>query len=83
LFFVLWIMAVVFAFRLLDFILAPTTAIWDLNWGWRAWSHPYGGWHGLEGMLMGIVIIAGLIGMARWRRWEDERGAERRDRDGR
>jgi hypothetical protein len=81
LFFVLWIMVISFLFRMLDYAFAPPGVDRNWGWGWGGWSHPYGGWHGLEGMLMGILIIAGLIWMGRWGRYDDERDAERRDRD--
>jgi len=69
LFFVLWIMVLSLVFRLLDFVFVPPGAVWHWN----------GGWAGLKGALYGILIIAGLIWFARWRREEDERDAERRD----
>lgn len=85
LYFVLWVMVVVFLFRLLDFALVPAGAAWNWawgGWGW-GWGQPFGGWGALRGMLMAILIIAGLIWIGRWRRQEDERDAERRERDGR
>jgi hypothetical protein len=78
LFFVLWIMVLSFAFRIVDGVFRGIG--WD-DWGWGGWWRPYGGWHGLEGMLMGILIIAGLIAMNRWCRWDAERDAERLDRN--
>ena len=84
LWFVLWIMAISFLFRLLDFAIGPPGGAWNEGWGWGGWGHHYGGgWRSLEGTLMGILIIAGLIWMSRWRRDEEDRDAERRDRDGR
>ena len=80
--FVLWIMAITFVFRLLDFAFAPPGAAWHWNggwWGWGDWGPGFGEWHALKGMLMGILIIAGLIWIGRWRRHEDELDAERRD----
>jgi hypothetical protein len=81
LWFVLWIMVVTFVFRLLDFAFAPFNAAWDWAWGgWGGgWGHHFGGWGALKGTLMGILIIAGLIWIGRWRREEDERDAERRE----
>ncbi|MGZ3272856.1 MAG: hypothetical protein ACXU82_08530 [Caulobacteraceae bacterium] len=81
LYFVLWIMVVSFVFRAIHF------AYWG-DWGWghhgeRYGYGRYGGWEPLESGLMGILIIAGLIWMGRWRRNEDERNDERRDRGGR
>lgn len=81
LYFVLWVMVVSFVFRAIHF------ATWG-DWGWghrgvRYGYGPYGGWESLEGMLMGVLIIAGLIVMVRWRQRDDERDAERRDREGR
>jgi hypothetical protein len=76
LWFVLWIMMISFAFRILDFAFAPFNAAW--NWAWGGWGPPFAGWHAMRGMLWGILIIAGLIWMSRWRREEDERDAERR-----
>jgi hypothetical protein len=75
LFFVLWIMVITFLFRVADFAFAPSG-----GWGW---GHSFHGWRALEGMLMGILIIAGLIWMSRWRFKDDQRDAERHDRDGR
>jgi hypothetical protein len=79
LFFVLWIMVITFVFRVADMALG--------GWGWGDWGwgrgHSFTGWRSLEGMLMGILIFGGLIFMGCWRRNEDERDAERRDRDGR
>jgi hypothetical protein len=87
LYFVLWIMVITFVFRLLDFAFLPFGAAWNWAWGgWGGWGpgHAYGGWQAMKGMLMGILIIAGLIWIGRWRRMEDERDAEERDRrDGR
>jgi len=80
LWFVAWIMFVSFVFRALDFAVGPPGGAWNSGWGW---GHYGGGWRSLEGALMGILIIAGLIWMSRWRREEDERDSERRDRDGR
>jgi hypothetical protein len=82
LFFVLWIMVITFVFRMLDFIFIPPGASWHWNggwWGWGGWGPPYGGWQAIKGMLMGILVIAGLIGFIRWRRHDDERDAERHD----
>jgi hypothetical protein len=78
LFFVLWILVISLAFRILDVVFR------GVGWGYAGWGglwRPYGGWHGLEGLLWAILIIAGLIFMGRWGRWQDERDAERRDRD--
>ncbi|HEY4031613.1 MAG TPA: hypothetical protein VGM25_14810 [Caulobacteraceae bacterium] len=76
LFFVLWIMIVTFVFRAIHF------AFWG-DWGWtRHGYHGYGGWQPLEGMLMGILIIGGLIWMSCWRPGKAWRG-DRRPEDGR
>jgi hypothetical protein len=86
LYFVLWIMVLSFVFRMLDFAFVPFDAAWNWAWGGAGgwgWGHAYGGWQAVKGTLMGILIIAGLIWIGRWRREEDERDAERRDRDGR
>jgi hypothetical protein len=82
LWFVLVWITVAFLFRLIDYVFAPPGADRNWGWGWGGWFRPYGGWHGLEGMLMVILLIAGLIWMNRWRRLEDERDAERRDGPG-
>jgi len=80
--FVLWIMVVTFVFRMLDFAFAPASMAWNGAWngawggGDWGWGHAYGGWGAIKGTLMGILIIAGLIWIGRWRREEDERDAE-------
>ncbi len=81
LYFVLWVMVVTFVFRMLDFAFVPFGAAW--NWAWGGWGppHGFGAWQAAKGTLMGILIIAGLIWMGRWRREEGERDAERRDRE--
>ena len=84
LFFVLWIMVITFVFRLLDFAFVPPGGTWRWNggwWGWGDWGPGFGGWQALKGMLMGILVIAGLIWIVRWNRDRDERDAEGRDRD--
>ena len=84
LWFVAWILFLSFAFRALDFAFGPPHAPWHGDWGWDGWSHGYyGGWGALKRTLMAFLIIAGLIWIGRCRRQEDERDAERRDRDGR
>src|SRR5438067_1478090 len=82
LFFVLWIMVISFLFRLFDFAFGPPGGGWNMGWGWGGWGHPYGGWRSLEGGLMGILIVAGLLWMGRWRWMDDDRSGDRR-RDGR
>jgi len=70
LFFVLWIMVVTFVFRVIDVTLGRVG--WG-GWGWGWGRHGYGGWQPFEGMLMGILIIAGLIFMNWWCRYDAAR----------
>ena len=75
LFFVLWILVISFAFRILDFGFGAIGGHW---WGW-GWDH--GAWGAMKGTLWAILIIGGLIAMGWWGRYDAERDAERRERD--
>lgn len=82
LWFVLWILVVTALFRAFDMAAGAT------GWAFSQWGGPWGVWgswmwgpfHAIQGTLMAILIIGGLIVMSRWRAHEEERDRER-DRD--
>ena len=75
LWFVLWVLVVTAVFRTFDMLLGGA------GWAWSQWGGAYGPWgawmwgpvHALQGTLMAILIIGGLIVMARWRAHDEER----------
>jgi hypothetical protein len=75
LWFVLWILVISAVFRAFD--MAAGTA----GWAWSQWGGPWAGWgawmwgpfHALQGTLMAILIIGGLIVISRWRPHDEDR----------
>lgn len=75
LWFVLWILVVTAVFRMFDMMIGVTGWAWS-QWGWpwnAGGSWMWGPFHALQGTLMAILIIGGLIWMANWRRRDEER----------
>jgi hypothetical protein len=78
LWFVLWIMVVTAVFRMFDMMAGATGwAASQWGWPWNMWgSWMWGPFHALQGTLMAILIIGGLIWMSNWRRRDEERDHE-------
>lgn len=79
LWFVLWILVITAVFRMFDMMIGATGwAFGQWGWPWSLWgSWMWGPFHALQGTLMAILIIGGLIWMANWRRRDEERDRER------
>jgi hypothetical protein len=75
LWFVLWVLVITALFRSFDMMMGAAGWMWGRwGWPWSAWgSWVWGPFHALQGTLMAILIIAGLIWMANWRQRDEER----------